>query len=114
MSGGASEGAGGYCRGGTPWGRFLQQGLHCPVECNDGARGVGTGLLEGRRTSRVEQMVRSNQGRMSAEGGKMELGMELDLQDSLEGCSLDCSSLMGWVWLKNGCWGSELQGSRDG
>lgn len=59
-------------------------------------------------------MVRSNQGRMSAEGGKMELGMELDLQDSLEGCSLDCSSLMGWVWLKNGCWGSELQGSRDG
>lgn len=64
--------------------------------------------------SRVEQMVRSNQGRMSAEGGKMEMGMEPDPQDSLEGCSLDCFSLMGWVWLKNGRLGSELLGSRDG
>lgn len=59
-------------------------------------------------------MVRSNQGRMSAEGGKMEMGMEPDPQDSLEGCSLDCSLLMGWVWLKNGCWGSELLGRCDG
>lgn len=60
----------------------------------------------------VEQMAESNQGRMSAEWGKTETGMELDPPDYLEGCYLDCFSPTDWVWPKNGCWGSRLPGSR--
>lgn len=58
-------------------------------------------------------MEGSSQGRTLAEQSKREPGMALGPRGFPGSCSLDCFLLVGWVWLKKGCWGSEAPGSPD-